>query len=73
MSSISISVDGATRSVEADQKPTQIFADNKEIVVCKVNGQLKDLWTDLKDGDVVEGANIPFLHIPFSSMSKVNL
>jgi threonyl-tRNA synthetase len=46
------------RSVEADQKPTQIFADNKEIVVCKVNGQLKDLWTDLNDGDVVEGVSI---------------
>ena len=58
MSSISVSVDGAVRSVEADQKPTQIFADNKEIVVCKVNGQLKDLWTDLKDGDVVEGVSI---------------
>jgi threonyl-tRNA synthetase len=58
MSSISISVDGAARSVEADQKPTQIFADKKEIVVCKVNGQLKDLWTDLKDGDVVEGVSI---------------
>jgi threonyl-tRNA synthetase len=58
MSSISVSVDGAVRSVEADQKPTQIFADNKEIVVCKVNGQLKDLWTDLNDGDVVEGVSI---------------
>lgn len=58
MSSISISVDGAVRSVEADQKPTQIFADNKEIVVCKVNGQLRDLWTDLNDGDVVEGVSI---------------
>jgi len=58
MSSISISVDGAARSVEADQKPTQIYADNKEIVVCKINGQLKDLWTDLKDGDIVEGVSI---------------
>jgi threonyl-tRNA synthetase len=58
MSSISISVDGAARSVESDQKPTHIFADNKEIVVCKVNGQLKDLWTDLKDGDIVEGVSI---------------
>ena len=58
MSSISVSVDGAVRSVEADQKPTQIFADNKEIVVCKVNGQLRDLWTDLIDGDVVEGVSI---------------
>jgi len=58
MSSISVFVDGAVRSVEADQKPTQIFAENKEIVVCKVNGQLKDLWTDLNDGDVVEGVSI---------------
>ena len=58
MSSISITVDGAVHSVEADQKPTQIFADNKEIVVCKVNGQLKDLWTDLQDGDIVEGVSI---------------
>ena len=58
MSSISITVDGAVRSVEADQKPTQIFADSKEIVVCKVNGQLKDLWTDLQDGDILEGVSI---------------
>jgi len=47
-------VDGAALQVEADQRPTHIFADNKEIVVCKVNGTLKDLWTDLVDGDVVE-------------------
>ena len=58
MSSISITVDGAVRSVEADQKPTQIFADSKEIVVCKVNGQLKDLWTDLQEGDIIEGVSI---------------
>jgi len=55
MSQISITVDGAKLQVEADQRPTHIFAENKEIVVCKVNGVLKDLWTDLVDGDVVEG------------------
>ena len=55
MSQISITVDGKQLSVEADQRPTHIFADNKEIVVCKINGQLKDLWTDLAQGDVVEG------------------
>ena len=54
MSQISITVDGAKLQVEADQRPTHIFAENKEIVVCKVNGTLKDLWTDLVDGDVVE-------------------
>ena len=58
MSQISITVDGAKIQVEADQRPTQIFADNKEIVVCKVNGILKDLWSDLADGDVVEGISI---------------
>ena len=58
MSQISITVDGAKIQVEADQRPTQIFGDNKEIVVCKVNGILKDLWSDLADGDVVEGISI---------------
>ena len=58
MSQIAITVDGAKLQVEADQRPTHIFADNKEIVVCKVNGVLKDLWTDLVDGDVVESVLI---------------
>ena len=58
MSMISVTVDGAARSIEADQKPTHIFAEVKEIVVCKINGVLKDLWTDLVDGDVVEGVSI---------------
>ena len=58
MSQISVTVDGAKLQVEADQRPTQIFADNKEIVVCKVNGVLKDLWSDLVDGDVIEGISI---------------
>ena len=58
MSMISVTVDGAACSIEADQKPTHLFAENKEIVVCKVNGVLKDLWTDLYDGDVVESISI---------------
>jgi threonyl-tRNA synthetase len=58
MSQISVTVDGAKLQVEADQRPTQIFADNKEIVVCKVNGILKDLWSDLVDGDIIEGISI---------------
>jgi threonyl-tRNA synthetase len=58
MSQIAITVDGAQLSVESDQRPTHIFADAKEVVVCKVNGVLKDLWTDLADGDVVESIMI---------------
>jgi threonyl-tRNA synthetase len=58
MAMISISVDGLTTSVAAEDRPTQIFADRKEIVVCKINGELRDLWSDLRDGDVVEGVAI---------------
>jgi len=58
MSQIAITVDGAQLSVESDQRPTHIFADAKDVVVCKVNGVLKDLWTDLADGDVVESITI---------------
>ena len=58
MAQISITVDGAALKIEADQRPTHIFADNKEVVVCRVNGALKDLWTDLSEGDVVESVLI---------------
>ena len=58
MSDIKVTVDGAQISVASDQRPTQIFADKKEIVVCKINGVLKDLWTDLAEGDVIEGISI---------------
>ena len=55
---ISVTVNGAARTIEEDQKPTHLFADDKEIVVCRINGVLKDLWTDLTDGDIVEGVSI---------------
>ena len=58
MATISITVDGAARSVESDQRPTHIFAEDKLIVVARVNGELRDLWTELADGDVVEGVSI---------------
>ena len=58
MPQISITVDGAATSVESDQRPTQIFADRKEIIACKVNGDLKDLWTEIADGDLVEAVSI---------------
>ena len=58
MAQISITVDGAALKIEADQRPTHIFADNKEVVVCRVNGVLKDLWTELSQGDVLESVLI---------------
>jgi threonyl-tRNA synthetase len=55
MANISIVVDGKPQSLDSEIKPTQTFIEKLEVIVCKVNGDLKDLWTDLKDGDVVEG------------------
>jgi threonyl-tRNA synthetase len=58
MATIAITLDGSARSVESDQRPTHIFAEDKSIVVARVNGELRDLWTELVDGDVVEGVSI---------------
>jgi threonyl-tRNA synthetase len=55
---IQVTVDGASRSIEADQRPTHLFADNKDVVVCRINGALKDLWTEIKEGDVIESVLI---------------
>ncbi len=58
MATIAITVDGSARSVESDQRATHIFAEDKTIVVARVNGELRDLWTELVDGDAVEGVSI---------------
>jgi len=58
MSELKITVDGVTAAIAADQRPTQIFAERKDVVVCRINGELRDLWTDLADGDVVESVTI---------------
>jgi threonyl-tRNA synthetase len=58
MALITITVDGLARSVESDQRPTHIFADDKSIVVARINGELRDLWSDLSEGDLVEGVSI---------------
>ena len=58
MSELKVTVDGVATAIAADQRPTQIFAERKEVVVCRINGELRDLWTDLADGDVVESVTI---------------
>ena len=58
MSSIDITVDGQARTVESDVRPTNLFAENKDIVVARINGVLKDLWSDLSAGDIVESVSI---------------
>ena len=55
---IKITVDGKSQTITSDQKPTHLFEEQKDVVVCRVNGELKDLWIDLADGDVVESVLI---------------
>ena len=58
MSEITVVVDGKPVSLAADQRPTHIFADRPEVVVCTINGELKDLWSELHAGDSVEAISI---------------
>ena len=58
MSTIDITVNGQARTVESDQRPTQLFSEDTEIVVARINGQLRDLWSDLADGDIVESVQL---------------
>jgi len=58
MSELKVTVDGLATAIAADQRPTQIFAERKDVVVCRINGELRDLWTNLADGDVVESVTI---------------
>ena len=58
MSELKITVDGVATAISADQRPTQLFAERKDVVVCRINGELRDLWTDLSDGDVIESVTI---------------
>jgi threonyl-tRNA synthetase len=55
---IKITVDGKSQTISADQKPTHLFEDQKDVVICRVNGELKDLWSDLADGDLIESVLI---------------
>ena len=58
MSELKVTVDGVATAIAPDQRPTQIFAERKDVVVCRINGELRDLWTDVADGDVVESVTI---------------
>jgi threonyl-tRNA synthetase len=53
-----VKVNGIAQSIDSDQKPTHLFAEDSLVVVCKINGELRDLWTDLQDGDEIESISI---------------
>ena len=51
---ISITVNGEAKEVAADQTGVQLFAEDKNIIAVRLNGEPRDLYTELHDGDVVE-------------------
>jgi threonyl-tRNA synthetase len=53
-----ITLDGQIREIETGQVVTDLYSDQREIVVAKINGVLSDLATSLNDGDVVLGVAI---------------
>jgi threonyl-tRNA synthetase len=55
---ITVSVAGSERSVAADTTAADLFADDKAVVVARVNDQLRDLAHVLADGDVVEPVSV---------------
>lgn len=57
MSSIDISVDGSKLAVALGSDGFKLFTD-KKIVAMRVNGQLKDLASQVSENDIVEGIHI---------------
>ena len=55
---ISVTVDGEARRIAADQRPTHLYAEQTNVVVARINGEVKDLWSELFDGDRVEAIEI---------------
>ena len=65
--SISLILDGASQTVTAGKKVTQICEEiypdrikpgENAIIACKINGELRDLWSDVSEGDIVETISI---------------
>ena len=58
MSALSITVAGAAQQAPAGATAADLFAEDREIVVARINGKLVDLSTELTDGDTVEPVSI---------------
>ena len=55
---INITLDGKAVAIDADKRPTHLFEEQSNVVVCRINGELKDLWSELKEADIVESVSI---------------
>ncbi|MCH4160191.1 MAG: threonine--tRNA ligase [Bifidobacterium sp.] len=55
---ISININGDRKEVNATVTGTELFAENKDIIAVKINGEARDLYTPLHDGDLVEAITL---------------
>ena len=51
---LTVSVTGSTRELAAGTTAAELFADDRAVIVARVNGELRDLSHVLAEGDVVE-------------------
>lgn len=51
---IHIIVQGEPRDIEATQTGTELFVEDRSVIAIRLNGEPRDLYTPLHDGDVVE-------------------
>ena len=51
---ISITINDERKEVDASLTGTELFAENNDIIAVRLNGEPRDLYTPLHDGDVVE-------------------
>ena len=58
MPQITLTVDGDERTVAEGTTGTDLYGDRREVVVVRVDGELRDLATPLPDGAVVEAVTI---------------
>ncbi|MFM7500185.1 MAG: threonine--tRNA ligase [Actinomycetota bacterium] len=54
MAPVAITLDGAHSTVTIEKYTGELFKDRPEIIALRINGEIRDLNTELKDGDVVE-------------------
>ena len=57
-SMISITVNNERKEVESTATGTQLFAEDPNVIAVRLNGELRDLYTPLKDGDTVESVTL---------------
>ncbi len=54
MSQISVVVQSEDRSVDTGTKAWQLFSDEPDVIAARIGGELRDLATELSEGDTVE-------------------